>query len=99
MDHVTAARAGRGWPPLSRVQSAPVARAAFNGRNAGQGRDWLPQLMNVHSAKERFRAAGQWWQHSSERGVSQAARELPGTVVAPEVRAELALDASSRRPL
>ena len=87
----------RGWPPLSRAQF-DQGRGQRGHLMVGTPDEAIAKILAQHEVFRHDRYLMQMSVGDQPQDAILRSIELLGTVVAPKVRAELALDASSRRP-
>jgi alkanesulfonate monooxygenase SsuD/methylene tetrahydromethanopterin reductase-like flavin-dependent oxidoreductase (luciferase family) len=88
----------RGWPPLSRAQF-DQGRGQRGHLMVGTPDEAIAKILAQHEVFRHDRYLMQMSVGDQPQAAILRSIELLGTVVAPKVRAELALDASLRRPL
>jgi probable LLM family oxidoreductase len=87
----------RGWPPLSRTQF-DQGRGPPGHLMVGTPDEAIAKILAQHKVFRHDRYLMQMSVGDQPQDAILRSIELLGTVVAPKVRAELAIDASSRRP-
>ena len=87
----------RGWPPLSRAQF-DQGRGQRGHLMVGTPDEAIAKILAQHEVFRHDRYLMQMSVGDQPQAAILRSIELLGTVVAPNVRAELAIDASWRRP-